>query len=84
MEQRHHTLIEASDGRDVNLMGYFHASVRNTFAGPHPFVEPNVIVEELTQPTPPPERWWQAMWRILNTDIFELWRTYGPKGSRPS
>ena len=28
MEQRHHTLIKASDGVDVSLMGYFHANLR--------------------------------------------------------
>ena len=82
MEQRHHTLIEASDGVDVNLMGYFHASVRHTPAGAPKVAEPIVVAVEVPAPTRPVERWWQAAWRILNTDIFELWRRYVSKSSR--
>ena len=79
--ERRHILIEATDGIDVCFMGYTHSSVRQTLAGKRPAFVEEVVAEPIPALV---ERWWQAAWRILNTDIFELWRTYGPKGSRPS
>ena len=75
-------LIEASDGIDVSMMGYTHSDLRMTASlSPQKFIETPPVV---AQPEPTPERWWQTAWRILNTDIFELWRRYGPKGFRRS
>ena len=70
--ERRHILIEATDGTDTCFMGYTHSSVR------HELSKSTFIEEVVEQPTPvaPAEKWWQATWRILNMDIFELWRTY--------
>ena len=73
-------LIEASDGIDASMMGYTHADLRMTASlAPRDLIKTLPVVSPLT-----PERWWQTAWRILNTDIFELWRRYGPKGFRRS
>ena len=72
--ERRHILIEDTDGTDVCFMGYTHSSVRHELVG-----SPPVFAEIVEQPTPiivPVEKWWQAAWRILNTDVSELWRTY--------
>lgn len=77
---RRRILIEASDGTDASLMGYTHAELRQDLGPVLRFIES--LDEPAPTPSPARERWWQAAWRILNTDIFELWRTYGPKSTR--
>lgn len=78
---KRNTHIEASDGIDVSLMGYTHSDLRMEAALTR-FVEaePQVQLDAAqAQPAQVAEKWWQAGWRILNTDIFELWRLMWPK-----
>lgn len=83
--ERRNILIEDTDGTDVSFMGYTVSKLGPEtvalMAKPEPQQEP---IQPQPQPVQlsPPESWWQWAWRILNTDIFELWRTYGPKGPR--
>jgi hypothetical protein len=81
--ERRHILLEATDGTDVSFMGYTLSNIRGEPIAVHLPVEPSrfvIIPVPLTASTP--ARWWVRAWQILNTDIFELWRTYGPKSIR--
>jgi hypothetical protein len=79
--ERRHILIEATDGTDVSFMGYTLSNIRGEPIAVR-LIEARLVVIPVPLTASVPEKWWVRAWRILNTDIFELWRTYGPKSIR--
>jgi len=68
-------VFTTSDGIHTSLMGSTQIHEQPIPGKTHEII----FVEVLPMPK---NKWWQTAWNTLNTDIFELWRLYGPSSTR--